>query len=242
MPKDYKYCKRTVDRMNRAALVPVLSALTLLLFISIPNAFAHEELIVGDIKIVGGWANEPPLVNEFNGIELSITRNSTGQPITNAVAQLDITIQKGSLTKSLDFQPTEEPGVYVAEILPTQIGQYEVLFSGSVADQTISSRIEIEDVGDTRPLEFPPRTGGGQVPDDIIEQLQQVITDLNAQVEQATAASEEAVESAEAATESAAELRLSADRAYLFGMVGVGVGVAGIIIGVFALSRGREKA
>jgi hypothetical protein len=242
MPKDYKYCKRTFHEMNKAALVPVLSALTLLLFSSIPNAFAHEELIVGDIKIVGGWANEPPLVNEFNGIELSITRNSTGQPITNAVAQLDITIQKGSLTKSLDFQPTEEPGVYVAEILPTQIGQYEVLFSGSVADQAISSQIEIEDVGDTRPLEFPPRTGGGQVPDDIIEQLQQVITDLNAQVEQATAASEEAVESAEAATESAAELRLSADRAYLFGMVGVGVGVAGIIIGVIALSRGREKA
>ena len=63
MPKDYKYCKRTFHEMNKAALVPVLSALTLLLFSSIPNAFAHEELIVGDIKIVGGWANEPPLVN-----------------------------------------------------------------------------------------------------------------------------------------------------------------------------------
>lgn len=229
--------------MNKAALIllVVLSVLGLSLY-SVPAALAHEETIVGDIKIVGGWVNEPPLLNEFNGIELTITRNSTDEPITNAVAQLDITVRKGTLTKSLDFQPSEEPGVYVADILPTQVGLYEVLFRGSVAGQAIDSQVEIEDVEDTRALEFPPRQGGNDpVSEEIIDQLQQVIADLTSQVDQATSASEEAVESANAATEAAGELKLSADRAYLFGMVGVGVGVAGIVIGVVAFSRGREK-
>jgi hypothetical protein len=242
MPKDYKHYKGIFDRMNKTA--PVLFAIVSLLSLSLctPAAFAHEETIVGDIKIVGGWVNEPPLVNEFNGIELTITRNSTDEPITNAVAQLDITLKKGTLTKSLDFQPSEEPGVYVADLLPTQVGLYEVVFQGSVAGQAINSQVEIEDVDDTRTLEFPPRQGENDpVSDEIIEQLQQVIADLNSQVDQATSASEQAVESANEATDAAAELKLSADRAYLFGMVGVGVGVAGIVIGVMAFSRGREK-
>jgi hypothetical protein len=74
----------------------------------------------------------------------------------------------------------------------------------------------------------------------VLEQLQTVVTDLTAQVDQAATASEEAQQAAQAATESAAEQKVAADRAYLFGMVGVGVGVAGIIIGVVALTRGRE--
>ena len=229
--------------MNKSA--PLTLAVILVFGLSlciVPAAIAHEETIVGDVKIVGGWVNEPPLVNQFNRIELTITRVSTGEPINNAIAQLDVTIKKGSLTKSLDFQPTEEPGVYAAEILPTQVGLYEVLFRGSVAGQTINSQVEIEDVEDTRSLEFPPRQDVDfPMNQEIIAQLQQVITDLNSQVEQATSASEDAVESANQATEAAAELKLSADRAYLFGMVGVGVGVAGIIIGVMAFTRSRDK-
>jgi hypothetical protein len=243
MPKDYKYCKRTVDGMIKSALILALAILlSIPIFTNLPTAVAHEETIIGDIKIVGGWVNEPPLVNQFNAIQLTITHNSTGQPITNAVAQLDISIKKGTPTRALEFQPTEEPGVYAAEIFPTQVGQYEVLFRGSVAGQAVSTQIEIEDVEDTRSLEFPPRDGNGNpIPEDIIEQLQQVIADLNSQVDQATSASEQAVESANEAVEAADELKVSADRAYLFGMVGVGVGVAGIIIGVMAFTRSREK-
>jgi hypothetical protein len=229
--------------MNKAAslLLAVLSVLSIS-FSSMPSVLAHEETVVGDVKIVGGWVNEPPLVNQFNGIALTITRNSTDEPITNAVAQLDVTVKKGTLTKSLDFQPTEEPGVYVAEILPTQVGLYEVVFRGSIAGQAVSTQVEIEDVEDTRSREFPPRQGDNDpISQEIIDQLQQVIADLNSQVDQATTASEEAVASAGEAAAAAADLKVSADRAYLFGMVGVGVGVAGIIIGVMAFSRSREK-
>lgn len=229
--------------MKKAALcLSVIFTLCVMLASASQRAFAHEEVFCGDVKIVGGWANELPLVNQFNGIILEITQNSTGEPVSNAVAQLEVTVKKGTLTKTLEFQPTEESGVYVAKIIPTQTGQYGVAFRGSISEQACDIDVEIESVEDTRLLEFPERqSGNSSIPTDFIEQLEGVVADLNSQVEQATAASEEAVESARLATEASGELRKSADMAYLFGMVGVGVGVAGIIIGVIALGRTKEK-
>jgi outer membrane murein-binding lipoprotein Lpp len=225
--------------MKKIALSLLAFAMLLAAF-SFPRALAHEEIQQGDVRIVGGWTNEPPYVNQLNGIELNITRISNGQPINNALAQVDVSMRKGGETKPLEFQPTEEAGHYVAEILPTQTGQYAIAFQGTIAEAAFNGQIEIEDVGNTRLLEFPPASSSGGVSDEVLEQLQTVVTDLTAQVGQATTASEEAQQAAQAATESAAEQKVAADRAYLFGMVGVGVGVAGIIIGVVALTRGRE--
>lgn len=225
--------------MKKIALSLLAFAMLLAAF-SFPRALAHEEIVRGDVRIVGGWTNEPPYVNQINGIELNITRISNGQPINNALAQVDVSMRKGGETKPLEFQPTEEPGHYVAEILPTQTGQYAIAFQGTIAGAAFNGQIEIEDVGNTRLLEFPPASSSGGVSDEVLEQLQTVVTDLTAQVDQATIASEKAQQAAQAATESAAEQKVAADRAYLFGMVGVGVGVAGIIIGVVALTRGRE--
>jgi hypothetical protein len=225
--------------MKKIALSLLAFAMLLAAF-SFPRALAHEEIEQGDVRIVGGWTNEPPYVNQINGIELNITRISNGQPINNALAQVDVSMRKGGETKPLEFQPTEEAGHYVAEILPTQTGQYAIAFQGTIAGAAFNGQLEIEDVGNTRLLEFPPVSSSGGVSDEVLEQLQTVITDLTAQVDQATIASEKAQQAAQAATESAAEQKVAADRAYLFGMVGVGVGVAGIIIGVVALTRGRE--
>jgi hypothetical protein len=231
--------------MRKVALVLSAFLLSLACVAGVaPAALAHEEVVIGDIKIVGGWVNEPPLVNQLNGIVVEVSRNSTGEPITNAVAQVVATLKKGVPTKTLELQPTEEPGVYVADIIPTQTGQYEVVFRGTISGQAIDdAQIEIEAVDDTRILEFPTRqVVDPSVPTELIEQLEAVISDLNSQVDRATVASEEAVKSAQAATEAAGQLRESADRAYLFGMVGVGIGVAAIIISVVSMSRKDAKA
>ncbi len=226
--------------MKKIAL-PLAASLLLVSFLaSNPGpALAHEELCQNGICIVGGWVNEPPLVNQLNGIELTITRESDGQPITNAVAQLDISVRKGGQTRSIDPEPQEEPGVYATAILPTQTGQYAIVMRGTVAGQAIDGQVEIEDVGDTARFNFPPASTGG-LSGEVVEQLQTVISDLAAQVDEANIAAEEARTAAAAATESSAELKQAADTAYLFGMIGVGVGVAGIAIGVAAMSR-REK-
>lgn len=227
--------------MKFALLLTSVIVLSVLVF-SFRPALAHEEMVQGDVKIVGGWVNEPPLLGQFNGIELTITRVSDGQPITNAIAQLDISIKKGTPTKSLEFQPQEEPGVYAADILPTQTGQYAVVMKGTIAGQAIDGQLEIEDVEDTARFAFPPSSTSGEIPQEVLEQLQTVIVDLSAQVDEANIAAEEAKAAAADATETSADLKVSADRAYMFGMVGVGVGVAGIAIGVAALRREKISA
>jgi len=231
-----------------------LAATVLLSFLAfnLQPVLAHEEVVFGDIRIVGGWENEPPLVNQLNGIVLMISQVSNGQPVNNALAQLDITLQKGAESIPLNFQPTEDAGAYTATILPTQTGQYAIVMRGTVAGQAINGQIEIEDVEDTARFTFPPveSTDGSssssssssstQIPQGLIEQLQIVIADLTAQVEQSNVAAQEAKNATQSITGSIEELKTSADRAYLFSLIGVGAGTAGIAIGVAALSH-REK-
>jgi hypothetical protein len=233
-----------------------LAATVLLSFLAfnLQPVLAHEEVVFGDIRIVGGWENEPPLVNQLNGIVLMISQVSNGQPVNNALAQLDITLQKGAESIPLNFQPTEEAGAYTATILPTQTGQYAIVMRGTVAGQAINGQIEIEDVEDTARFTFPPvestdgssssssssNSSSNQIPQGLIEQLQIVIADLTDQVEQSNVAAQEANNATQSITGSIEELKTSADRAYLFSLIGVGAGTAGIAIGVAALSR-REK-
>jgi hypothetical protein len=254
MPKDYKDCKGNFHRMEKVALIFLAVTLLLLFFLAfkLQPVLAHEEVVFGDIRIVGGWVSEPPLVNQLNGVVLIITQVSNGQPVNNALAQLDVNLQKGAETKPLDFQPTEEAGTYTVTILPTQTGQYAIVMQGTVAGQAINGQIEIEDVEDTARFTFPPAAstnsssggGGGSssngIPQGLIEQLQTVIADLTAQIEQANVGAQEANNATQTITESIDEFKTSAERAYLFSLIGVGIGTAGIAIGVVALSR-REK-
>ena len=235
--------------MEKVALFLAVTLLLSFLAFNPAPVLAHVEVVFGDISIVGGWIDEPPLVNQLNGIVLTITQVSNGQPVNNALAQLDITVQKGAETRPLEFQPAEEAGTYTATILPTQTGQYAVVMRGTISGQAIDGQIEIEDVEDTARFTFPPTgaatttTGSGnnnQIPQGLIAQLQTVITDLTAQVEQANVVAQEASNATQSVSESVEELKMSADRAYLFSLIGIGAGAAGIAIGVVALSR-REK-
>jgi hypothetical protein len=235
--------------MEKVALFLAVTLLLSFLAFNPGPVLAHEEVSFGDINVVAGWVDEPPLVNQLNGVLLIITQVSNGQPVNNALAQLDITLQKGAETRPLEFQPTEEAGTYTATILPTQTGQYTVVMRGTIAGQAIDGQIEIEDVEDTARFTFPPTgaatttTGSGnnsQIPQGLIAQLQTVITDLTAQVEQANIVAQEASNATQSVSESIEESKMSADRAYLFSLIGIGAGAAGIAIGVIALSR-REK-
>jgi hypothetical protein len=231
--------------MEKVALFLAVTLFLSFLAFNLPSVLAHEEVVMGDISIVAGWVDEPPLVNQLNGIVLIVTQVSNGQPVNNALAQADITLQKGGETRPLEFQPSEEAGTYTATILPTQTGQYTLVMRGTIAGQAIDGQIEIEDVEDTARFSFPPATtnsssGNNQIPQGLIEQLQRVITDLTAQVEEANVVAQEASNATQSVTESIEGLKTSADRAYLFSLIGVGAGAAGIAIGVLALSR-REK-
>lgn len=232
--------------MDKVALFLAATLLLSFLAFNTNSAVAHEEVVIGNISIVGGWLDEPPLVNQLNDIVMIITNASNGQPINNAIAQLEVTLQKGTESRPLEFQPAEEAGTYTATILPTQTGQYAIVMRGTIAGQAIDGQMQIEDVEDTARFNFPPATtaggggGGNQIPQGLVEQLQVVIADLTAQVEEANVEAQNANNATRGIIESIEDLRTSADRAYLFSLIGVGAGVAGIAIGVVAMSR-REK-
>lgn len=239
--------------MKKIALFFAAALLLSFLAFNMPTVLAHEEVVIGDIRIVAGWVNEPPLVNQLNDVLLIITQVSNGQPVNNALAQVDASLQKGTETRPLEFLPAEEAGTYTATIIPTQTGQYTVVLRGTISGQTIDGQIDIEDVEDTARFAFPlsssttttntASAGGGsdnQIPQGFIDQLQMVITDLTTQIEEASIAAQEANNSTQSVAESIEELKMSADRAYLFSLIGLGAGTAGIAIGVVALSR-REK-
>lgn len=213
-------------------LLPLAFFLVLLAAFNFIPALAHTEIARGDVQVAVGWGNEPPLVGQLNTIVLEVTRISDGQPITNALAQADISLTKGTTAKQLNFRPQEEPGVYAAEILPTQTGQFSLVLGGTIGGQAFDDIAEVEDVGDTSLIEFPQASGDG-ISQEAIRQLQAVIDDLTTQVEEANVAASEA----KAAADSAAELSSTVNSAYLLGMIGIGVGVAGIAIGVAALRR-----
>lgn len=122
------------------AAVALALVLPLLLF-SIKPAFAHNEAVVGNIRIVGGWGIEPPLQGQLNTIEIQVTRTSDGSPVTNAFATTEIIVRKGGIEKSLDVRPAERAGWYEADIIPTQLGQYAIAFRGSIGGQQVNTQI-----------------------------------------------------------------------------------------------------
>lgn len=119
---------------------------------------AHETITAGDYEIEVGWLTEPPIVGEKNGIVLNVVDTSGGghQPVED-VSSLSVMISYGGQRKTLTLQPLGEdtPGQFVAPILPTVAGEYEVIFSGSLGDTVVDAETHIEEVQPIDTLAFP---------------------------------------------------------------------------------------
>jgi hypothetical protein len=88
------------------------------------------------------------LVGQLNQIEVIVTTKEKArggeneQPVRNAFANLNTDIKFGGITKSLDFQPSEESAAtYTAKIIPTSVGSYSLVLQGQVEDQNISTTV-----------------------------------------------------------------------------------------------------
>lgn len=232
------------------------------------QAFAHQTYDFGNITITAGWEIEPPLVDQLNSVEVNITKNGSegsSTPVRNAFSELDASIKSGGLTKTLDFEPQEESaGLYRAQILPTQVGSYSLLLIGKIEDQPLNSELQIEDVEDITKYAFPLQQGqegsilssessGAPVPqresantlDSSVErqllQLSPLISDLTQQINATGDRATRAQNASQETSDSLEQLRGSVDKAYVFAMISVGIGTAGILIGAFALSKKGQR-
>jgi hypothetical protein len=215
-------------------------------------ALAHVSKEYGNITVQAGWDQEPPLVNEINNIVVDVTRksgleNNSALPVRNALADMNIMVKYGGITKSLDFVPSQEQeGWYESKILPTRIGSYDLTLNGTIQGQPVSDEVQIEDVESTQKISFPEvGSGGGSsggsassmnlVSGQISNILNQITNDINdirddiGTLAQSNSNIEEGIQN----------VKDIADRSYMLAVTAIGVGAAGILIAAAALVRTR---
>ena len=199
-----------------------------------------------------GWSDEPPLTGQLNNVIVGVNQTSgkTQTPIINALSDMNILVKYGGVTKKLDFLPSPTTdGVYLGQMIPTRIGSYYLVLNGTVQGQKISSQVPLDLVDSSQKLAFPDTGGGSGVngaavggsstttTNNIGPQLQGIVSQLANQIDSVKGITGNVAKSNAETLKSIQDVKNSADRSYMIGMVGIGAGVAGIIIAAFALSR-----
>jgi len=137
-----------------------------------------------------------------------------------------------------------------------------LLLIGKIEDQPLNSEIQIEDVEDITKYAFPLQQGqegsilssessGAPEPqrqsanlldtNSQSQQLSPLISDLTQQINATGDRATRAQNASQETSDSLEQLRGSVDKAYVFAMISVGIGTAGILIGAFALSKKGQR-
>lgn len=214
-------------------------------------AYAHISKTFGNITIEVGWSNEPPLAGQINNVIMQInkTSGSNSTLVRNALSEMDTLVKYGGVTKSIDFQPSEESeGIYEAQIIPTRIGSYDLVLNGTIQGQSIlNSEIPLDDVESPQKISFPDSSDGGTSaasPPDTQNANTRIGTQVEAilsQLADDTATNKDNIDKLAKnyanIQKSFQDFKDSADRSYMIGVTAIGVGAAGILIASAALSR-----
>lgn len=163
--------------MGKHKLTAVLLVVTALLILLVLPAAAHEEREVGQFLIEFGWRSEPALTGQINGPELFVhllnADGSEGDPVEDGDFQVTITF--GDTSTTVGLVPAEDdPGHYVATIIPMLPGDYSFELTGNANGTAIDEIFTSADgyfdsVEPSSDLEFPSASGSS---DDLLSQIQ----------------------------------------------------------------------
>jgi len=210
--------RNTFHRLSRLGL---LAALAMLIVAVVPSvALAHEtRTVAGNYKFVVGFLNEPALVDQPNGIDLTVTDINTGQPTLGVEKSLKAQIIFGGESEDVTLSPRFNlPGKYTAYVIPTKTGTWKFHFTGKINSDNIDELFtsgpgRFNDVEAAQPVQFPAK----ETP----------LLDLSTQASSAQSA--------------AASAKTTANLAIAVGLGGVLVGIAGVAVGGVALARSRKS-
>ena len=202
------------------------------------QAYAHTEIHVGDVTIEAGWENEPPLVGELNSVLLEFNKES--KPLVIDPRSVTVQVKYGGVVKTIDIEPTEELGIYLSPIIPTRLGSYAVSIKGIVGGNNVDAEIPIEDTEDKQKLAFPDTSTESTELKNLASQIQSSVNQLQVTVDQVSRKINNVENSASEAQGIATGLRTDAEKAYNFGMIGMGLGAAGVIMAIVSLTRRRK--
>ena len=194
------------------------------------SANAHTTVYVEQYEIEAGWGEEPPVVNLPNKVvvEVAISGDKEGlrTGVTNAFKTMTATLISGGAEKTLDINSDPRPGHYYSKILPTKTGSMSLKIQGELNGLPIDVVIPIEDIESQSIIAFPPVSGSSSAGEigavkNALSSLQKDVSNLKSNV---------------------GEVSLTAggidiQNAYNFGVFGLCLGAAGVILAVIAMIR-----
>ncbi len=194
------------------------------------SAYAHTTIHVDKYEIEAGWGDEPPVVGLSNTIVVEVAESGEKEGlrtgVTSAFKSMTATLISGGATKVLDINSDPRPGHYYAKILPTKTGSISVELVGELNGLSIDVIIPIEDVESQSLIEFPPTSGSSSAGEigalkNALSSLQKDISNIKSNV---------------------GDVNLSAggadiENAYNFGVFGLSLGAAAVILAIIAMLR-----
>jgi hypothetical protein len=145
--------------------------------------------------------------------------------------------------KKLDFIPSEESqGVYLADIIPSQLGNYSVNLTGTIGTQNINNTIPIEDIEDTKKLTFPLVTeeDSNSNIQNIGRQITPMIRDLSNQIDESTQEINATKEIVQQINEENNTIRSEIERTNILSYIATGLSASAIIIVGFMQKINRK--
>ena len=193
-------------------------------------AYAHTTIHVDKYEIEAGWGEEPPVVGLANTIVVEVAESGEKEGlrtgVTSAFKSMTATLISGGATKVLDINSDPRPGHYYAKILPTKIGSISVKLVGELNGLPIDVIIPIEDVESQSLIEFPPTSGSSSAGEigalkNALSSLQKDVSNIKSNV---------------------GDVSLTAggvdiENAYNFGVFGLSLGAAAVILAIIAMLR-----
>lgn len=150
--------------MTRTVMALALALLVGLLLVG--GASAHERRTVGSYQFLVGFLNEPPIVDEPNGVSLTVTQGqgSAATPVEGLANSLKVEVRSQGQSMTFDLTPVfGKAGAYQAVFIPTASGTYSFRIFGTLngqpVDQTFTSGPNtFDDVNPRDALSFPFKT------------------------------------------------------------------------------------
>jgi len=193
-------------------------------------AYAHTAIVVGPYEIEVGWQDEPPVVGLLNVITIEVRESgdieSVSIGITNAFKNMQASVVSGGAAKVLDINTDPRPGYYYAKIIPTKIGSLEIKVEGEINDVEINDVIPLEDVESTSVLDFPTTSSSSSGQEVValknaVTSLQKDVSSIKSQVGGIDISSG----------------NFEVETAYNFGVFGISLGAAGVILAIIAMVK-----
>ncbi|MEI7926034.1 MAG: hypothetical protein WCI61_07620 [Chloroflexota bacterium] len=202
----------------RRFAAPAALALVALSIVIPSRALAHERRTVAGYDFVVGFAAEPALEGEKNGLSLRVSKD--GKPVEGVEKTLkwEITHIQSKASKSYPIRAVfNTPGSYTSDVIPTLSGQYRFRFTGTINGAAIDATFE---------------SGPGTFNN--VEPVKELLFPVEpAQPRELEGAVRGAADEARAAVDAAKSARTMA-------MAGIGVGAAGLVVGLAGLLAARR--